>query len=131
MQRLLTFQGVRLALLAGIAVALVVGGAWIALTAATGKTYHLAPLLGAVGPGLTVRSLLGTRLGWMSGLALGGAGAALMIGCWGIILALDIEPTTTIADGIPGDVLGEVIIGAAAGAVISAFLHARGSPRAS
>ena len=125
MQRLVTIQSVTLAILTGLAVALVIGGAWIALTAATGKTYHLAPLLGALGPALTARSILGTRLGWLTGLTLGGAGALLMLTSWGIIVALDMEPTATLTDGIPGGVLGEVVIGGAAGAIISALIHNR------
>lgn len=121
----MTIQGARHTVLAGMGVALLVGATWIGLTAATSKTYHLAPLLGAIGPGLTVRSLLGTRLGRLNGLMLGVAGALLMLGAWGLIVALDLEPTAILSDSIPGGVFGEVLIGAGAGALLSALLHSR------
>ena len=117
--------GVRASALIGIGVAVLIGGGWIALTAATGKTYHLAPLLGAIAPALTIRAVVSTRIGALSGFVLGTLGAGLMLAAWGIILALDIEPDTTIADGIPGDVFGEVVIGAAIGLVASALIHRR------
>ncbi|MGI9659597.1 MAG: hypothetical protein ACR2OD_11860 [Gaiellaceae bacterium] len=125
MQQLLTFSGLRLAALTGIGVALAVGGGWIALTAATGKTYHLAPLLGTIAPALTIRAVTSIRVGGLSGLALGAIGALLMLGAWGIIVALHIEPHATLAEGIPGDVFGEVVIGAAIGVVTSILLHKR------
>lgn len=129
MQQLLSHPGLRLSALTGIGVALAVGGGWIALTAATGKTYHLAPLLGAIAPALTIRAVLGTRIGASSGLVLGTLGAALMLGAWGLIVALDIEPHATLADGIPGDVFGEVVIGAAIGLVASVLLHTGSNTR--
>lgn len=125
MQRLIALPGPRLAALTGIGVALLVGGGWIALTAATGKTYHLAPLLGALAPALTPRAVFGTRLGATSGLVLGSVGAALMLGAWGLIVALDIQPGATLADNIPGEVFGEVVIGAVLGFAISGLLHAQ------
>ena len=67
----------------------------------------------------------GTKLSWLSGLALGGIGAAFMFGAWGIILALDIEPATTLAEGIPGDVFGEVVIGSALAVAASIVIHIR------
>lgn len=125
MQRLATLPPVRQASLTGIGVALMIGGGWIALTAATGKTYHLAALLGALAPSLTVRAVLGTRLGVAGGLLLGAVGAGLMLAAWGGIVALGIEPTATLADGIPGEVFGEVLIGALAGLLGSGLLHRR------
>jgi len=125
MQQLLTLSSLRLAALTGIGVALAVGGGWIALTAATGKTYHLAPLLGAVAPALTIRAVTGTRIGGLIGLALGAIGALLMLGAWGLIVAFEIEPHATLARGIPGDVFGEVVIGAVLGLVASVLLHTR------
>lgn len=124
-QRILSNHGVRLSVLTGVGVAILVGGLWIALTAATSKTYHLAPLLGAIAPALTVRAVMGTKLGWLSGLALGSIGAAFMFGAWGIILALDIEPATTLTEGIPGDVFGEVVIGSALAVAASMAMHIR------
>ena len=106
-------------------IAIIVSGLWIALTAVTSKTYHLAPLLGAIAPALTVRAVMGTKLGWLNGLALGSIGAAFMFGAWGIILVLDIKPSTTLTEGIPGDVFGEVVIGSALALAASVALHVR------
>lgn len=79
MQRLaLHLPQVRLAALFGIGVALVIGGGWMALTAWTGKTYHLAALLGTLAPALTTRAVLDARLGVLRGFALGIVGAARM-----------------------------------------------------
>lgn len=125
MQRLAALPPVRQASLTGIGVALIIGGGWIALTATTGKTYHLAALLGALAPSLTVRAVLGARLGVMPGLLLGAIGAGLMLASWAGIVALGIEPAATLADGIPGEVFGEVVIGASAGLLGSALLHRR------
>ena len=125
MQRLASAPGLRLAALTGLGVALLVGGGWIGLTAATGKTYHLAPLLGALAPALTLRAVAGERVGVGAGGALGGVGAGLMLAAWGIIVALGIEPDATLAEGIPGDVFGEVVIGAAIGVLASGALHRR------
>ncbi len=124
-QRILSNPGVKLSVVTGVGVAIIVGGLWIALTAATSKTYHLAPLLGAIAPALTVRAVMGTKLGWLSGLALGSIGAAFMLGAWGTILALDIEPATTLTEGIPGDVFGEVVIGSALAVAASMAMHFR------
>jgi hypothetical protein len=44
-----------LALAAASLAGLPIAGLWVALTAATGKTYHLAPVLGAAAPAVAAR----------------------------------------------------------------------------
>ena len=112
------------ALTTGGAVAVVVVVAWVALTAATGKTYHLAPLLAALAPGVFARAMLG-RLGWAVGLVAGLLGFAIALGGWGIIVSLDERPSALLFDGQPGGVFGEVLGGALVGGAIALFAHIR------
>jgi hypothetical protein len=108
---------VRIAFLA-VGVSAVIAGAWVGLTAWTGKTYHLAPVLAAAAPGYVARFA-----GWPSrsraavlGLAVVGGGA--VGGGWSAIVAAGIEPTATLVHGQPGGVLVEVVVGALLGVVL-------------
>lgn len=102
----------RLALAAGFPVAV----GWFALTAATGKTYHLAPLIAAAAPG-ALRRALGVPAGTKAAVAAGFA--AVLIGSLGILIA-GVEPTATLWPGQPGGVRGEVAAFAALGLAIGA-----------
>jgi hypothetical protein len=100
---------------------------WIVLTAATGKTYHLTPPLIAAAPGAVARwraPASATALGVM------GSGLSTVALGWLVIVALRIEPDATVIAGQPGGVVGEVILGAVAGALVGAALATRGRFRA-
>lgn len=89
-------------------------GAWVGLTAATGKTYHVAPLLAAAAPGFLLRGHPRWR-----GPALV-IGAIAVAGGWLLIVLAGIAPTATIVQGQPGGVGGEVIAFAALGLAVGA-----------
>lgn len=113
-------------LLGGAALLLGATAIWVALTLATDRTYHLAPVVIAAAPGVAARALerkIPTGLALIPGLV------AVAVG-WALIVAADAEPTATLAEDQPGGVTGEVVIGAlvgAAGSVLVAGSHRRGS----
>lgn len=118
MSRLDDLRSVKAALATGIAVSLAVGAAWVGLTAATGKTYHLASLLAALAPGVFLRTAAG-RHGWPVALLAALLGVAIALAGWGVILAIDEEPTAVLFAGQPGGVFGEVLGGALIGGAIA------------
>jgi len=98
-----------------VAAAVAVAGVWIGLTAWTGKTYHLAPVLAAAAPAVVARGrgpVASPRVAFLAG-----AGVGVALGAWAALVALGIEPTATVVDRQPGGVAGEVVLGALAGAV--------------
>lgn len=104
------------------ALAALLAGAWVLLTAATGKTYHLAPLLAAAAPAAVVFTQGDGRLppAWLVaaiGLAAAAAG-------WLVILAAGIKPTATFVPGQPGGVWLEVAGGGLFGAAVAGLLVA-------
>jgi hypothetical protein len=109
------------ALAAGIGFALAATAAWVALTAATGKTYHLAPIVIAAAPGIAARATE-REVSWTVAAA---TGLAAVAAGWAVIVAADIEPSAMLVEGQPGGVEGEVVVGALIGAAISAFAARR------
>jgi hypothetical protein len=103
-------RGARLTLVAGVPIAAL----WIALTALTGKTYHLAPLLVAAAPGILARSgpRLRRRATW--------SGVATTLAAWLVIAAAGLEPSATIIEHQPGGVPLETAAFGALGAAIGA-----------
>lgn len=93
---------------------------WIGLTGLTGKTYHFAPLIAALAPGLSVRLLGSARGSYPLAAEAALVGAAIAALGWALIVAWGIEPTATIVGEQPGGVAGEVLAGIAIGAVIGA-----------
>ena len=91
---------------------------WVLLTIATDRTYHLAPVIIAVAPGVIAR-VSERRIGW-SLAAIPGL-VATAIG-WAVIVAADAEPSATLAEGQPGGVEGEVVVGALVGAAASILI---------
>jgi hypothetical protein len=73
--------------------------AWLLLTSATGKTYHLAPLLAGAAPGVLSRRSAGARL-----LGLLAISAAAVATGWGAIVLAGIEPSATVVRAQPGGV---------------------------
>ena len=91
---------------------------WVVLTLATDRTYHLAPVVIAAGPGVIARVSereISSSLAVIPGLI------AVAVG-WAVIVAADAEPTATLAEGQPGGVEGEVIGAALIGALIGLLL---------
>lgn len=105
----------------GLALALVVSGAWVALTAWTGKTYHFVPVVGAMAPGVLVRWMTQRPLDRLGTITAASSGVAAVAVGWGLILALDVEPHATLVEGLPGGVWFEVVVGGLVGAAIGAF----------
>lgn len=93
---------------------------WVGLTALTGKTYHLAPLLASLAPGLSARLLGAARRAYPLAAAAALSGAAVAALGWGLIVAWGIEPTATIVGDQRGGVTGEVLAGIVIGSVIGA-----------
>jgi hypothetical protein len=111
----------------GSAVSTLLGGAvfvaaatavWVVLTLATDRTYHLAPVVIAAGPGVIAR-VSEREISWS--LAVIPGLIAVAVG-WAVIVAADAEPTATLAEGQPGGVEGEVIGAALIGALIGLLL---------
>ena len=107
--------------------AMILGGAaflaaatavWVALTLATDRTYHLAPVVIAIAPGVIARASE-RRIGFV--LASIPRLVATAIG-WAIILAADAQPTATLWEGQSGGGEGEVIVGAGVGAAASTLI---------
>lgn len=111
------------ALLVGVGAAVVVVAAWVLLTWATGKTYHLAPLVVAAAPGF-VLGLDARRSG--STVALAAAlGALTAFAGWAIIELAGFDLGSTFFSGQPGGVTGEVVTAAAVGLAIGAYAGLR------
>lgn len=116
--------------LLGLAAALAVAGLWIALTAATEKTYHLAPVIAAAAPALVAGAFSHPVLPARSAVLAVAAGLIAVVVGWALIEALDIAPSATILDDQPGGVRGEVVVGALLGAAGAAlYLARRALPR--
>lgn len=97
-----------------------IAAVWIALTAATGLTFHLFPGVIAGAPAF-VWSLLSPRdiRPWRLALLIGWPVVATS---WALLEILDILPTATFVHGQPGGVRGEIVVIAAAGAFLAAKL---------
>ena len=100
----------------GVGPAAFIAALWIALTAATGKTYHLAPPLVAAAPGAVIRLRAPAPA---SAPAVVASGLMTVAVGWLAIVVLQIEPPATVIAGQPGGVIAEVIVGALAGALLA------------
>ncbi len=107
-------------LITGAAVALAIATAWIALTAASGKAYHLAPVMAAAAPGFVV--MAGRRAARPSALSVALTGLGAVGVGWLFVFAAGIEPTVTVLPRQPGGVPAEVVLGAVFGAALGALL---------
>ena len=113
--------------MSGTATAVVVAAVWVALTATTGKTYHLAPPLIAAAPGAVGWSRAAAPL--PSGRLVAACGLAATALGWLAIAAGHIEPEATLFAAQPGGVLGETALGALVGAAAGAWLLKRATKR--
>lgn len=111
--------------LLGLAAGLAVAGLWIVLTAATEKTYHLAPVIAAAAPALVVGGLSDRVLTRRGTEVLIAVGLGAVATGWLLIEAFGIVPTTTVLADQPGGVRGEVVSGALLGAAGTALYLAR------
>lgn len=96
-------------------------GFWVALTALTGKTYHLAPLIAAAAPAVVVGARWGSERPGRSAALASALGLSAVAAGWAAMTALGITPAATIVDDQPGGVSGEVAIGALLGAALGAL----------
>ncbi len=114
--------GTSRALLVGAAAAATVVAAWVLLTGLTGKTYHLAPPLAALAPGLLLHfegGAEGRRRALVLATAIGAL--AVLVG-WAIIAAADFDLGSTFIPDQPGGVDGEVLVGGLVGLALGAYL---------
>jgi hypothetical protein len=98
---------------------------WVALTALTGKTYHLAPLLVAMAPSALSLVSVGGSTRQRARRLLPAAGIVTVAAGWLVIALAGIEPEATFIPRQPGGVLGEVVAGALVGAVAGGVLLER------
>lgn len=120
-------------LLLGAALALLFSAAWVALTAVSGKTYHLAPLLIAATPGWVLRwaheadekplpeAFVPSRL-----VAVTGISVVAVASGWLAVRAGGADPGVTIVPDLPGGTTGEAI----AFTLLGLFVAARSVSRA-
>ncbi len=101
------------------AVAAVVAAAvWVVLTARSGVTYHLFPLVIAASVGFVSR-LSGAPLRPLEAAAAIGGGVLAVAAGWLALVMLDETPTATFIADQPGGVPGETVIFALLGAALS------------
>jgi hypothetical protein len=111
-------------LTAGVVAATLLVVLWVALTSATGKTYHLAPTLVAAAPGLALYmsdQATGRKLAALAGLL----GAIVVAVGWTAIRSAGIEPDATLIAAQPGGVAAEVALGALGGSAAGGLLAGR------
>jgi hypothetical protein len=111
----------------GATVALAFAAGWVALTAATGATYHLAPPIVAAAPGVVAWAGGGGRSP-VESVVLAVIGLLVAVLGWAVILATGNEPNATIVKDLPGGVWGEVVVGALLGALAGAWQARRAAP---
>lgn len=106
------------ALWLGAAAAVVAVAVWVVLTARSGVTYHLFPLVIAASVGFMSR-LSGAPLRPLEAAASAAGGLLAVIVGWLALVVLDEAPTATFIANQPGGVAGETAIFALLGAALS------------
>jgi hypothetical protein len=109
----------------GLIGALVAGGAFVALTAKTGTTYHFFPLLIGFLPGGLPRVLGERPLSAREGTIATVLGIAVIGAVWLVLVMLDEMPTATFISNQPGGVGGELALFGILGALIGGWWAAR------
>lgn len=105
----------------GAVVALVLALVWIVATEVTGLAFHFHPLLVAGSAAWTAKQARGAPLpGHSVATAVALGLVAVAIG-WLGLAAIDATPSATLVDDQPGGFGGEVIVTAAAGALLGAW----------
>jgi hypothetical protein len=119
-------------LILGAALALLSAAAWVALTAVTGKTYHVAPLVVAAAPGWVLRwwheaegRELPSGASALTSVLVAVIGAASVAAGSLAILATGTHLSATIIPDQPGGVVGETVFFSALGLFVSARSVAR------
>jgi hypothetical protein len=101
----------------GIALAVLLSFAWVALTLRSGLNYHLFPIAIAAVP-TAVSGILGNRpLNPSTAALAAAAGLALVWITWLVFVAIDEAPTATFYTGQPGGAIGEAAVFSLAGAL--------------
>jgi hypothetical protein len=109
------------AIVAGAAVALVLAVVWVIATEVTGLAFHFHPLLVAGAAPSTARQARGAPLASASVATAVALGLAAVAVGWLGLVAIDATPSATLIDDQPGDFGAEVIVTAAAGALVGAW----------
>lgn len=98
------------AAISGVAVAAIFAAIFVVLTANTGTTYHLFPLVIAAAPGVLPRLLQDVPLSSRAGTVAMMLGATAVVVAWITLVALDEMPHVTLIGDQPGGVEGEFVV---------------------
>ena len=111
----------------GTAAAALAATIFVALTAATGATYHLFPLVIAAAPALLPRLLFARPLTPGRTRLAAALGLAAVAAAWLALVLLHQMPRTTFFEGQPGGVPGEFVAFGLLGALAAAWWGSRAS----
>ncbi len=113
------------AAISGVAMAALFAAIFVVLTANTGTTYHLFPLLIAAAPGALPRLLQDVPLSSRAGTVAMTLGAVAVVVAWITLVALDEMPHTTLIGDQPGGVEGEFVVFGLLGALAGGWWGTR------
>jgi len=111
----------------GIVAAVAAAAGFVMLTASTGTTYHLFPLLIGFVPGGLPRVLSERPISTRDGVLAIVAGMVAVSAAWLALELMDEMPTATFFSGQPGGVPGEFILFGVLGALIGGWWGSRPS----
>ena len=109
----------------GIVAAVVAGAIFVVLTAASGTTYHLFPLLIGFVPGGLPRVLTERPISRRDAIIAVVAGIAVVGAAWLVLELLEEMPSATLLDDQPGGVGAELLLSGALGALTGAWWGSR------
>ena len=109
----------------GIIGAIVAGALFVVLTASTGTTYHLFPLLIAFVPGGLPRVMSEHSISSRDGMVAAVVGFAAVIAAWLAMVVIDEMPTATLISDQPGGVGGEFVLFGGVGAIVGGWWGSR------
>ncbi len=113
------------AAIGGVAVAALFAAVFVVLTANTGTTYHLFPLVIAAAPGALPRLLRDVPLSRRAGAVAVALGALAVAAAWITLVALDEMPRAVLFSGQPGGVEGEFVLFGLLGALAGGWWGTR------
>ena len=115
------------ATIGGVAVAALFAAIFVVLTANTGTTYHLFPLVIAAAPGALPRLLRDVPLSSRAGTVAMALGVLAVAVAWITLVALDEMPRAVLFAGQPGGVGGEFVVFGLLGALAGGWWGTRPS----
>lgn len=109
----------------GMAGAAIAAAVFVVLTASTGTTYHLFPLLIGFAPGGLPRLLTDQPLASRETVIAIVAGVLLVSAAWLVLVVIDEMPTATLISDQPGGVGGEFVLFGGLGALFGSWWGSR------